>query len=855
MSFALRMAWRETRASWARLLFFFLCVALGVAAIVVLRSVVQHVRTTLTGEARSLVGADVVIQSPQPLVPDVAARVGSALERAGVTTTTNAIETQTMAAGLEGKGTGNVKLVELRGVEPAYPFYGAITLTTGGVYTHDLVANHGAVVQPELATALGLGMGDTLRMAGQMFTIRGIIARDRVQRSGGVAFGPRVYIDLVDLRATTLLGFGSRASYQRYARVDETRIGPLTEDLRTILRDQVASVRNWQSLEDRIGQNLTIAENYLSLVGFAIVVLGGIGVWSVTRVIVQQKIRSVAILKCLGATSRQVLATYVLQVSWLAGGGSVLGVLLAAIAIWAIPPRVLTPLGVTSVGVTWSAALQGIAVGLLVSLLFALLPLLDVRRVKPLLLLRADTAHTARKRDWRTWTVGLGIGVALMVIAMWQADSLRGGLFVSGGLAVVTAALYAASIGLVRAAAPLTRSPRFAVRHAVVSLGRPGNQTRVILMTVGLGCFFVLGVRALQSNLLAEFTAQLGQNSPDYVLIDVQKDQVESLRAAVEPFVRKAPQLLPLMRSRVTRVEGKRVQLRSVDDVRQYGHGLGREFGLTFRAALEGNERVIGGEFFTSPLTTLHVGPDADGIDTEVSIEKDMHNEAKIDVGDVLQFDIAGVPLRARITSVRSVVWEESQRGGFVFVLRPGPAVDRLPHTYVGFLQVRQDGNAGGALQRALLSSHPNVSVIDISSVLQSIRDVIDNATLGITIVGAVTLAGGILILVGAVAMTKFQKLYETAIYRTLGASTRLVASMVAIEYGLLGLLAGTLGAIGALGLSWVLATYLFDITWRPTPGLLSIGVVLAAVAVGLVGLVASADVLLRKPLQTLRSE
>src|SRR4029079_17515233 len=141
----------------------------------------------------------------------------------------------------------------------------------------------------------------------------------------------RVYIDLVDLRATTLLGFGSRASYQRYARVDETRIGPLTEDLRTILRDQVASVRNWQSLEDRIGQNLTIAENYLSLVGFAIVVLGGIGVWSVTRVFVQQKIKSVAVLKCLGASSGMVLATYVLQVAWLALFGSAIGAALAAV--------------------------------------------------------------------------------------------------------------------------------------------------------------------------------------------------------------------------------------------------------------------------------------------------------------------------------------------------------------------------------------------------------------------------------------------------------------------------------------------------------------------------------------------
>ncbi len=850
MRFVLRMAWRETRGSWSRLLFFFACVALGVAAIVVLRSVVGHVRITLTREARQLVGADLVIQAQRPWTDDLRAQIDRTLDGRGVLDRTEVVETQTMAVPVAPGG--GIRLVEVRAIEKGYPFYGAPELADGTPYSHALVEHQGVLVAPELLTYLGLKIGDGIKLAGEPFTIRGVVTKDRVQRAGGgIAFGPRVYVDLEDLRHTTLLGFGSRATYQLMLRVDAQAVDGLAQVLRREFRRDVVNVRSWHGLEDRLGENLTTAENYLSLVGFAIVVLGGIGVWSVTRVVVLQKMRSVAILKCVGATSRQVLGTYVLQALWLALGGSLLGLVMAAIVIAMIPERLLAPIGVTNVGITPAAAVQGVAVGLLVSLLFALVPLLDVRRVKPLLLLRADTMTTARSKDWQSWLAGAAVVVALALVAVWQASSWKAGLIVSGGLLVVGVTLLGASRVLVAMVGRFAKSSSFAVRHAVLSLGRPGNQARVILMSVGIGCFFVLGVRALQVNLLETMRVELGQNAPDLVLIDIQRDQEEGVRATVAPYAVAPPRLMPLLRGRVVGVDGKRTNLPTAEDVRRQGE-LTREYGLTFRDALQNNERLTAGQFWSGPLTEART---ADGLDTEVSIEQMVADQAHVGVGDIMRFDIAGRVLGARVTSIRKVTWDEAQNGGFVFVLRPGPAVDRTAHTYVGFLQVTPTPEARGAVQRDLAKAFPNVSSIDVRDVLASLREVVDNVTLGVTIVGAVTLAGGVLILIGAVAMTKFQRLYDAAIYRTLGASTKMIASMVVIEYGLLGTLAGLLGATGALGLSWALARWLFDIEWQPATGLLLSGVVLTALAVGLVGLAASADVLVKKPLATLRGE
>lgn len=844
------MAWRETRATWTRLVFFFLCVGLGVASIVVLRSLVQQVRAALTHEARNLIGADLVVQSGRPLSGAIAAKISAATTpAAGVTAATDLVETQTMA--MPAAGDGAVKLVEVRAVEPAFPFYGQLEIEGGAPYSHALLEGHGVLVQPELLAALDVQVGGAIRLAGQVFHITGVIARDRIQRDG-IAFGPRVYVDLADLRGTGVLGFGSRATYARLYRVpDAAATTALTDRLRSDLKGETVSVRSWQTFDDRVGENLTTAENYLSLVGFAVVVLGGLGVWSVTRVLVQQKIRSVAVLKCLGASSGSALAISLLQVLALAVSGSLLGLGLAAAALAALPASLLQPLGVSHVGLTASASAQGVAVGVLVSLLFALVPLLEIRDVKPLLLLRAHSSSSSRRRSWRSWTAGVATAAALVLVAMWQANSIRAGAFVSIGLAVAAAILYVASRLLVRLVRPLARSRRPAIRHATISLSRPGNQTRVIVMSVGLGCFFIVGVRATQTTLIHELSTQVGQSSPDFVLIDVQADQIARVRAVAERYARAPVRIVPLIRGRVVSVSGPGANLPNVEAVRAR-RGLGREFGLTFRDTLEANERITRGRFWTADAPA----PNAPGgVDTEVSVEEQLLTQAGLSIGDLVTFDLAGVPLRARVTSARKVEWDESQNGGFVFVLRPAPAVSRAVQSYVGFVQIVDAAAARGAMQRDLVRAAPNVSVIDVRDVIASIRDVVDNITLGVTIVGLVTLGGGMLILVGAVALTKFERVYDAAIYRTLGASTRLIATMLATEYGLLGLLAGLLGAVGGLALSWVLSRYLFHIDWSPLPGLLALSVGAAVVVVCATGLAASADVLIRKPLAALRAE
>ena len=851
MTFVARMVVRELRAAWRRLLFFFICVAVGVGAIVALRSVIQSVRIGLMREARAIVSADVLISTNRPWVPEVRSQIDRRLATPAVLEKLESVETATMVR----PETGAVaKMVELRGVQQGFPLYGEIALADGLEYTHDLLRNRGALARPELLVQLGIKSGDRIVIGGQPFTVRGVIVKEPGRRVGAFSFGSRVLVDYEDLKATGLLTFGSRASYQVMLRVREDAVAPLVSDLRRDFRDHFVNTRSYQATEDDIGDDLTRAENYLSLVGFIMVILGGIGVWSVTRVFVRQKIRSVAILKCVGATTSQVLATYVAQVLLLGLTGSLLGVAMAGAAIAAIPASVAASFGDVTYGLTRSAVLQGVGVGLLVSLLFSLVPLLEVRRVKPLLLLRgADSTsgvpRTDRPRfDWVQIAVMVLVSAALVVVAAWQAASWEVGLIVCGGFAAVALILHGAGILLVRAVRPLAAAPWFPLRHAVGSLARPGNQTRVILLAVGLGSFFVLGVRALQSNLIEQFTITLAQGGADMFLVDIQQDQIDGVRQFVRSSAGVEPRLIPVLRARVTGVRGQTTNLETVGDVRRRG-GLGREFVITYRNHLEPNETLRAGSFWTGqpPLP-------ADASELHVSIEQNIHERARIQVGDLMRFDILGRTVEARVMGIREVRWEDGRNGGFMFVFRPGP-LDRAPHTYIGTLIAPEDAAARATFQRDLVARFPNVSAIDVREILATIQGVIDNVTLAISVVGGVALASGVLILIGAVAMTKFQRVYEAAILRTLGASTRLLATMLALEYSALGLLAGCIGAAGALALSWGICKYVFEIPWRPAPGLLTAGAAITTVLVATIGVAASIDVLRRKPLATLRAE
>ena len=845
MSFIVRMALREIRASWRRLLFFFVCIAIGVGSIVALRSVIQNVRGTLTREARALMTADVVVGTNRPWTERVTQTVEAERRAGRVQTVLETIETPTMVRPANPAKTVT-KMVELRAVQPGFPLYGTMTLRDHP-FSHELLRGRGAIVRPELLAQLGVAVGDRLIIGSQEFEIRDVIVSEPGRRLGAFTLGPRVFIDYADMASTGLLALGSRSERDLLLKVSEAAVQPLTVRLREAFANEFVRVRSFKASEDDIGEDLTRAENYLSLVGLVVLILGGIGVSSVTRVFVQQKVRSIAILKCVGSTSRQMLSVYMTQVLVLGLTGSMLGIAIAGGVIAVIPAfeARFPELAQFEFALTSSAVVQGLGIGLLVSALFSIVPLLEVRHVKPSLLLRHDIPPPA-SFDWVKWTITAVVATALVGLASWQAGSLRVGLVLSGGFIGIAIVLHLAGIALVRAVQPLRHSRSFALRQAVLHIARPGNQTRVILLAVGLGTFFILGVRSLQANLLHDFQIQMGPDAPDMFLIDIQPDQ----RAGVAELLDRAngslppPKLIPVLRARVTGVQGREIDLENYQDVRGR-RGLSREYTITYRQNLEANEEIISGAWWPSTPVSG---------EAEVSIEDAFLERLRIQVGDRMRFDVLGRQITARVTSVRRVNWQDFRAGGFMFVFRPG-TFDNAPHTFISAVQAPPDQDVRTRMQSDLVARYPNVSVIDLKEILQTIQSVVNNVTLAVTVVGALVLLSGTLILVGAVSMTKFRRVYEAAILKTLGANSRLIATMLLLEYGVLGAIAGTVGALGAIVLSWAVARFALDLPWDPAPAVTVTGIVATAVLVAAIGVVASLDVLRHKPLATLRAE
>ena len=846
MTFVLRMALREIRASWRRLLFFFLCIASGVAAIVALRSVIQSVRAALAVEARALLAADVLVSADAPFTEVVENAIARERAAGRVTGRSEAIEVDTMVRPAADGGTPRTQMVELRAVQEAFPLYGEMTLREGD-YSHALLQGKGVLVRPELLAQLAIEVGDEILIGTAAFEVRGVIANEPGADLGVFSLGPRILIDHADLPETGLLGFGSQVDYELLLAVPEPDLNALDEALDAEFANEFVRVRTFRRSEDRMGENLGRAENYLSLVGLVVLILGGIGVSSVTRVFVQQKVRSIAILKCVGATSRQVLAVYVTQVLVLGMAGSLLGVALAAAAVAAVPGLVegIATSFQIEYGLRPSAMAQGMAIGLLVSLLFSLVPLLEVRHVKPSLLLRQDVPPPAGI-DWVKWGVTGAVALALVGVASWQAGSVEVGLMLCGGFVATAWVLHLAGAALVRAIQPLRHARSFALRQAVLRVARPGNQTRVILLAVGLGAFFILGVRGLQENLLADFDIQLGDGVTDMFLMDVQEDQREEVSTFLDARNGSAgpPLLIPVLQGRVVGIDGARTSLDSYDAVRERGR-VSRDYTVTYRAVLEENETLLAGAWW--PDAPLVDGP-------EVSIEEEIRERLDLEIGDRIHFDVLGQVITARVTSVRGVDYRNFSAGGFVFVFRPG-SFEGLPHGYVGTLQGPEAVEARATTQAELVGRFPNIAVIDAREVLDTIRALVSNVTLAVSVVGGLVLASGILILVGAVSMTKFRRVYEAAILKTLGASSRLIVAMLLLEYGVLGAIAGTVGAVGAIALSWGVAGYALDMPWEPTPAVTVVGVVATSLLVATVGVLTSLDVLRHKPLATLRLE
>jgi putative ABC transport system permease protein len=402
--------------------------------------------------------------------------------------------------------------------------------------------------------------------------------------------------------------------------------------------------------------------------------------------------------------------------------------------------------------------------------------------------------------------------------------------------------LHLAATALIKFLRGLRHIPSFVLRQGINSLYRPGNQTRIILMAVGLGVFLIVAVRTLQLNLRNEFSLDLNTVRADMYMIDIQKDQRRGVEEIIAKYTGTQSNLIPTVRARIAAINNSEVNLDRLRPNENRGM-LGREYVLTYRPYLEDYEEILAGKFWDA----------SPGGEPEVSIEELLHNELDLNIGDLMTFSIQGRRVTARVTNIRRVDWRNA-RTGFLVVFRPGP-LDEAPAVYIGAIKGPTQANQRSQFQLELVDRYPNISVVDVQDIIETARAIISNVMLAVSFVGGFVLLSGLLILIGSIAMTKFHRLYESAILKTLGAKKKMIVFTLLVEYGVLGLLAGLLGSAAAIALTWAISEYALKITWQIIPSVNLIALAATSILVVLVGVLSSWDVMIKKPLGILRSE
>ncbi len=844
--FVLAMVRREGRATRRRLLIYVAAVTLGVAALVAINSFRANVTAAVRDQARSLMGADLRLGSRWEFPPEVEAVLDS-LERTGAgLSRVTSFSSMALAP-----RSGLARLVQVRAPDGDYPFYGEIETDPPNLW-REFRSQRRALVDPAVLVQLDAAVGDTLAIGASRFVIAATVTSVPGDIGLQSAFGPRVFIPSQYVDETQLLRFGSISYFRAYLQIDDpAALERLVEAKDSLLKASRVSYTTVGEYEENLTSGLDQLGSFLALVGLVALLLGGVGVASGVHVFVSERLDTAAVLRCLGATQRQMFTIYLLQATLMGLGGAVLGVGLG-VGVQAALPRVVQdflPLDVPFVLVP-SAILAGLGTGLWVAVLFALLPLLRIKDVAPLRALRRDYERPPRRRDpWRLGALA-ALLMSVLALALWQAAEPSIGLAFTAAVVVAMAALGLTAWALMRGTRRFFPSrARFALRQGIANLFRPQNQTVAVTLAIGFGVFLIATLYVVHRNLLDQIIMETRPDRPNLLMFDIQLDQEAGVAELLAE--RDAPilQRTPVVPARLTRLGERSVEEVLADTMgpRIERWALLREYRHTYRDTLVGSERLIAGVWFKeegSEAFQQHERRPA------ISIEESIAEELEVWVGDRITWDIQGVPLETEITSVRRVDWARFEPNFFA-VFEPG-SLDRAPQSLV--LLTRLEDPIGRAeFQRDLVLSFPNVAAIDLTTIIEAIDTVLGKVALAIRFMALFSIGSGLVILVGAIATSRYQRMRESVTLKTLGAQSKTIRRILATEYFALGSFAGLAGVGLAAVAGWLAVTFLFELRfYLPGLPLLALWVGTALVTT-LIGLANSRDVVRRTPLAGMR--
>ena len=837
MKFAFRMAFLDARASRGRFAFVILAIAAGVAALAGVKGFSESVKYTLFKEARTLMGADLMIR--MNAIPTDRENVFlQTLSQQGIDSTL-VTETVSMAAG----GTKSPPILSsIKAADLAkYPFYGVLEFEPRS----PAMDADSVVVSDDLLFRLGLQVGSSVKVGAHEFRIVGITRKEPDRMTTGFTLGPRVLMTREGYERTGLNVYGSRATQRILLKL------PPTTDLETVrseIRDTFrrrGRVIDYTQANPTLSRNMDRAAAFLAMVSLIALIVGGVGVATSIESHIRQRMDHIAIMKCLGGRSRRVMQVYAVQALMLGLVGSLIGVVLGFIA-QAVFPRFLAGYFDVQVDLvlSWKPAVQGIAVGLLTTLLFTLPPLLSIASIRPALIFRRDMQESTQRHSGRiaqTLSV-LVIAAGIWFIAVWMSNSARIGSYFAAGLIVsivVLAGIAKTTLVILRYTVRRFSSQMSPVfRQGVANLYRPGAHVTAILVALGVGVMFTLTIQLLQTSLLEQLRFSAPPDSPNVFLINVttaDKDGLWDLLRTQRTVV-DLPAASSAVAGQLSQINGT-----SVDQI-QLSEGEQRyfrtQFALSWAEEIPKATEILAGSWWA-----------ADTSQNLVSVEESAADALKLNVGDELQWSVQGRDLAARVASIRRT---DAARIGAnnQFILSP-VALKGFPVIYYG--AIRAVPASVPDLQRVVFEKYPTVTVVNAADVLDIIQSVVDRISLTVRFLAGFSIAGGVIILASAVAGTRYRRMREVAILRTVGATRNRIVRIFSIEFLIIGLTAGLIGATLATTFSIILIDRLFhswySIDWIP---ITSSTLFTAAIAIA-AGWAASFRILGQKPLEVLR--
>ena len=834
------MAWRESRASGRRLFLFISSIILGVAALVAINSFGHNLKRGVNEQAKSLLGADLVITNREPFSQET--------EELFRTWGGEQSREARLASMVYFPASEGSRLVQIRAIEGDFPYYGVLETSPPDAAQHFRDGPY-ALVDDRTMLQFEVDVGDPVKIGTVTFTVAGKLQAIPGETMTETLIAPRVYIPLAYLNQTELVQLGSRVRYRNYFRFSPmTDVEQLLEEAKPHLERHRVRSTTVEDRKARLGRSMENLYRFLSLIGFIALLLGGIGVASAIHIYIKQKLNTVAILRCLGASPGQASTIYVIQAAVMGLVGATVGALLGISIQGLMPPVLKNFLPVTiPFEVSWMAILQGVGMGLGIGLLFALLPLLAVRSISPLLALRFSyEKEDALPREPLRWLLYGFIVIAVTLFAISRTERWTHGLAFSAATVLVFLLL----MGVARLITFLVKryfpdSWTYVWRQGLANLYRPNNQTIVVMLSLGLGTFLITTLFLIQSTLLHQVSLVGSGDKPNMVLFGIQSDQREEIIQIIHSLGLPVQQSVPIVTMRLASVNGRTVKEISEDpDASPRDWALFREYRSTYREGLIESEELIAGTWQGRVKSSSDTA--------RISLEERIAQDLGVSVGDKLVFDVQGVPIETAVGSIREVDWQRMQTN--FFVVFPTGVLEEAPQFHVLMTQVGS-AETSAQLQRTVVRRFPNVSTIDLALVLETVDAVLSNVAFVIRTMALFSIVTGLIVLVGALISSRYQRARESVLLRTLGASRNQIRKIIAIEYVFLGFFAALTGLILAVISSWALSYFLFQTEF--VMEIVPVVMILAAV-VGLtlvIGALSSRGLTDRPPLESLRAE